>query len=292
MIDDHIVNRSYRIYVDETGLETWQGHSLFGFAGVTGFGAEILRADRAWKRMKSEHFGGANVALHASRDVLTTEQQDAISTFFRAIHLRRFSYLCMAPPLNLPGVNALGAMRDFLMNEVMEHVSQLPKAPTDVAIVFETSERLSPKIIETFPGLSFTVEAPGEVADGEERQIVVGFTDKALGISTLEMADQIAYRAQKEVRRALPITNPAPEFLAVFPNHRSPYAKLILMQVTAVKYESHGVTYTFPEPRKVGFRFEGHRGIEAANRWLAQMPHDQAEQMLGLRPSDGDEPSS
>lgn len=290
--DDHIVNRSYRIYVDETGLETWQGHSLFGFAGVAGFGAEILRADRAWKRMKSEHFGGPNVALHASRDVLTAEQQDAISTFFRTFRLRRFSYLCVAPPLALPGVNALGAMRDFLLNEVIDHVSQLPKVPTDIAIVFETSERLSPKIIETFPGLSFTVEAPGDIDHGAERQIVTGFTDKSLGLTTLEMADQIAYRAQKEVRRSVPITNPAPDFLAVFPNPRKPYARLVLMEVTAVKYESHGVTYTFPEPQKVGFRFEGEKGIQAANRWLAQMPRDQAEQLLGLKTSREDEQSS
>jgi hypothetical protein len=290
--DDHIVSRSYRIYVDETGLETWQGHALFGFAGVAGFGGEILRADRAWKRMKSEHFGGEDVALHASRDVLTDAQQEAISNFFRTSRLRRFSYICEAPPLALPGMDALKAMRGFLVNEVVDHVAQLPKVPDDIAIVFETSERLSPKIMETFPGLSFTVEAPGDVADGVERQIVTGFTDKAIGLATLEMADQIAYRAQREVRRTLPITNPVPAFQAVFPDPPRPYAKLILIQVASVKYESSGVTYAFPEPGKVAFRFEGSKGLAAANRWLAQMPRDQAERMLGLQSPRGDEQTS
>lgn len=120
--DDHVVSRSYRIYVDETGLETWQGHALFGFAGVAGFGTEILRADRAWRRMKREHFGGEDIALHASRDVLMDTQHEAISNFFRTSRLRRFSYICEAPPLALPGIDALKAMRDFLVNEVVDHV--------------------------------------------------------------------------------------------------------------------------------------------------------------------------
>ncbi|MEW6018618.1 MAG: hypothetical protein AB1760_11150 [Pseudomonadota bacterium] len=288
-MNDHIVGRSYRIYVDETGLETWQGHTLFGFAGVAGFGSEIFRADRSWKQMKREHFGKAELPLHASRDALTDKQIDAISTFFSTGFLRRFAYICLAPPLALPGLDALRAMQDFLLNELMDHILQLPKLPIDVAVVFEASDRLSPKIMESFPGLSFTVEAPGEADDGAERHIVRGFADKSLGLAALEMADQIAYRAQREVRRALPITDPTPEFLAIFPKNRTPHARFVIMDVTEVKYESSGVSYTFREPGKVRLHFEGQEGMKAANRWLAQMSREQADQVLGWSGLGGDD---
>ncbi len=240
--------------------------------------------------MKREHFGGEHVALHASRDRLTGAQEEAIANFFRASQLRRFSYICEAPPLTLPGVDALNAMRGFLMEEVVDHVCQLPKLPEDLAIVFETSQRLSPKIIETFPGLAFTLDESGHEEDGVERQVVTAFVDKAVGLPTLEMADQVAYYVQREVRRGLPIVDPATTFQAIFPDPRPPRARLILMRVASAKYESNGVTYTFPEPGKVGFRFEGLEGLAAANRWLAQMPFDEAARVLGLQNRRSDVP--
>ncbi|WP_309603974.1 hypothetical protein [Phenylobacterium sp.] len=281
--DDHITRLSYRIYVDETGLETWRGHSLFGFAGVAGYGPEILRVDRAWKRLKRDHFGGEEARLHASRDVLTAEQQLAIDAFFSTTRLRRFAYICEAPPMALPGVDALKAMRGMLVKEVVDHISSLPKIPDDIAIVFETSERLSPQIMDIFPGLAFTVDAP-DLPRPLKRQVVTAFTDKKVGVATLEMADQVAYQAQREHRRGIPIADPGPAFRSVFPDPRPPYAKFMLMRIASAAYADQGLTCTFEEPGMVGFRFEGEKGLAAANRWLARMPAEQAVKVFGLRP--------
>jgi hypothetical protein len=281
--DDTIVRLSYRIYVDETGLETWRGHGLFGFAGVAGYGPEILRVDRAWRRMKRDHFGGEGTALHASRDVLTSEQQDAINAFFSTSRVRRFAYICGAPPMQLPRVDALKAMRSILVQEVVDHISGLPKIPDDIAIVFEASERLSPQIMATFPGLAFTVEGP-DLPQRIQRQVVTGFADKRLGLAALEMADRVAFQAQREYRKGLPIREPSVAFQCLFPELRPQYAKFTIMRISTAAYADQGLTYIFEKPGTVAFRFEGEKGIAAANRWLASMSAEEAERMLGLRP--------
>jgi hypothetical protein len=77
------------VFVDETGHEEFadRNYPVFGFGGcaVPAFVApDVL--ERPWREMKECHFGGPDVALHASDlQSPTGEQLEALSAFFRGL---------------------------------------------------------------------------------------------------------------------------------------------------------------------------------------------------------------
>jgi len=206
--------RTLVVALDETGQEEFKNVDLFGLSGVAGFGIQLMRAERRWRHMKRDHFGGEGQVLHGSGRKMTQAQLDAIGRFFATSHLPRFAFL-MAKPDNMPAeYNALHALRGFLIEQLVRFVGDRDVLPDNIVIVVERSQRLEPKLKEVFPGLKLEV-------DGKEIPILAVLEEKGSGWAPLEMADQVSHRAQRQFRFS---GQERPEwFEAVFPRG-APYA--------------------------------------------------------------------
>ena len=82
-------------FIDETGHEDFADpkYPVFGLGGcaVMSSGADISVND-AWRSMKAEFFGGANIPLHANElDNPTPQQLAALSRFFTDQKFARFA---------------------------------------------------------------------------------------------------------------------------------------------------------------------------------------------------------
>jgi hypothetical protein len=180
------------VFVDETGHEEFAdpNYPVFGFGGcaVPAFAAtDVL--EQPWREMKQCHFGGADVALHAS-DLRnsTPEQLEALSAFFRDNRFGRFA-VTMCRDVSLPeGKSAIEVMRGALRERWGELASRVVPAPVEVAFLFEASKRGSP-LIEKYFG-------PTIVHVGAQRiPTHNGFIEKRFGLEGLEVADFIAQAA-------------------------------------------------------------------------------------------------
>jgi hypothetical protein len=117
------------VFVDETGHEEFAdpNYPVFGFGGcaVPAFCcADVL--ERPWREMKERHFGGADVALHAS-DLRqpTPEQLEALGAFFRAKRFGRFAVI-MCRDVSLPeGESPIQAMRGAVRDRWSELASRV-----------------------------------------------------------------------------------------------------------------------------------------------------------------------
>ena len=180
------------VFVDETGHEEFAdpNYPVFGLGGcdVPAFAApDVL--ERPWREMKERHFGGADVALHAS-DLRhrTPEQLEALGAFFRDNRFGRFA-VTMCRDVSLPeGESPIQAMRGALRDRWSELASRVDPTPVEVAFLFEASERGSP-LIERYFG-------PTIVHVGAQRiPTHNGFIEKRFGLEALEVADFIAHAA-------------------------------------------------------------------------------------------------
>jgi hypothetical protein len=121
------------VFVDETGHEEFAdpNYPVFGFGGcaVPAFAApDVL--ERPWREMKERHFGGADVALHAS-DLRhpTPEQLEALGAFFRDHRFGRFA-VTMCRDVSLPeGESPIQAMRGALRDRWSELASRVDPTP-------------------------------------------------------------------------------------------------------------------------------------------------------------------
>ncbi|MEJ0075032.1 MAG: hypothetical protein WDO17_06245 [Alphaproteobacteria bacterium] len=162
-----IGRRTLLVVLDETGQEDFKATPgkvgkpvVFGLAGVIGLGPSFVLAEKRWRAMKKTWWGGEDAPLHGSGAMLSREQLDAVSDFFRRSRLGRFAYLMKRPPLIVPGTNALNLMRTPLLRELMKFICSPPVLPDDIVLMFEHSERLAPKQVELLPG--FTIEVDGK----------------------------------------------------------------------------------------------------------------------------------
>lgn len=242
-----IRNDTFAVFLDETGHEEFKSDGgLFGFAGVAGYGVELARAQRKWRAMKVAQFHGSDARLHASGAMISPEQLATISQFFSESRLGRFAYILEEPPIELPG-NALTMLSHFLGERLLDALGLLTTTPKDIVICFEQSDRLLPKLLEAVPGLSLTVE-------GREIPCVLQITPKGAGCEHLEMADQVAHRAQRQFRETDGVL--LPEFEAVFPSRRPPYAKFGAMRVAAVKKGEWEIVFDSPTTARVRYEFK------------------------------------
>jgi len=242
-----IRNGAFAVFLDETGHEEFKGDGrLFGFAGVTGYGAELVRAQRKWRAMKAAHFGDAQEKLHASGTMMSQEQLDAISEFFAANRIGRFAFLLEEPPIELPG-NALTLLREFLGERLLDALDTLTTTPTDIVICFEQSDRMLPKLLEAVPGLTITIE-------GKNIPCTLLITPKDAGSEHLEMADQIAHRAQRQFREQGALIYP--EFEAVFPATKPRHAKYGAMRIGSVRRGEWEIMFDTPTTARVRWSFK------------------------------------
>jgi hypothetical protein len=93
-------------FCDETGHELFADPAfpVFGFGGVAIMAGAIPQTISApWRKMKAEHFGGADVPLHAA-DLRspTTTQIAALTRFFKFQAFGRFS-VALTSKTTVPG---------------------------------------------------------------------------------------------------------------------------------------------------------------------------------------------
>lgn len=237
-----IRNGTFAVFVDETGHEEFKADGrLFGFAGVAGYGAELVRSQRKWRAMKAAHFGGATEKLHASGPMMSREQLDAISQFFAETRIGRFAYVLEEPPIELPG-NALTMLRDFLGERLLDSLDTLTTTPTDIVICFEQSNRLLPKLLEAVPGIKVSIE-------DKDIPCTLLITPKDAGSEHLEMADQVAHRAQRQFREKS--GSVYPEFEAVFPASKPRHARYGAMRIASVQRGEWEIVFETPTTARV-----------------------------------------
>jgi len=225
--DADVGRRTLCVAIDETGDEEFKSRErFFAIGGVAGLGVELLRAEQQWQKMKSLSFGGPDMPIHASDKILSREKLDAISEFFKKSRLVRFVYIIRRPPVMPPSINALHILRPMLLEELARAVGDMPVLPDDIVISIEASERLSPKIIGAFPPMSMTV-------DGRRIPMVGLFTPKLPPKPLLEMADQVAWRAQRQYKEYNPKDEIMPEFVSVFPRNL-PHARYKEIRVASI----------------------------------------------------------
>jgi hypothetical protein len=132
-------------FVDETGHEEFADPNfpVFGIGGcaiMAGAIDPVLR--QPWRAMKERHFGGADVALHASDlHFPTPEQLNALAVFFREQSFGRFAVTMNATTKLPPGKKPIEIMPGALRKRWEELTPRFGPMPVEVAFMHEASER-------------------------------------------------------------------------------------------------------------------------------------------------------
>ncbi len=228
----------FHVFCDETGQFDFSNGSLFGIAGVAGFGTQLALAERRWIDMKRQHFGGADASLHGSGEKMTGSQLAAIGEFFRATRITRFAYVMSCPPLRIEGLDAIHALTNQLIERYMIAVDRIKRVPSSLTITFELSDATSPLIAASVPGLK--VDFP----NGTSVPVQYGFCPKSANSPFLQMADQVAHRAQRQHRSGFdgPLLK---EFTSVFPRVGAPHAPFVMIRLQEFSASTTGPRISF-----------------------------------------------
>jgi hypothetical protein len=151
--DFRVMPEDVVILIDETGHEDLglASHPVFGFGGIAVSGRRAGMLDRGWKQLKGEYFGDPEITLHASTLHPNSRQIEAFRSFFRRRFLR-FAVLLKQPILHPEGADFIRLVVDVLKQELGQILanSRFP-IPGKIVLLFEASERLSPKMVESTP---------------------------------------------------------------------------------------------------------------------------------------------
>ena len=131
-------------FSDETGHEPDPNYPVFGFAGCAAFAAAIDQQIReSWRNLKQNHFGSADIPLHAA-DIgdATPEQMNAIGEFFRKQRFGRFAVTAAAGSQFPPNMRPFNVFPDALRRQWQE--SRSPIDQVEMAFIHEASERGDP----------------------------------------------------------------------------------------------------------------------------------------------------
>lgn len=225
----HVKRTTLCVAVDETGCEDFS-QPVFGFGGIAGNSVALACLERSWNRMKDIHFGGRDEPLHASGTSFTSQQIDALNRFFAQRWFFRFAFIFGCPIVQLKGMDAIKLMRGFISEEFLKAFAQLDPLPKDVQFVFESSERLAPKVMAAMPGGTITIEGEPPIP------VICGFMDKLPPTAMLEVADFVVNTAQSQVRFGKGKIRK--DFLAVFHEAGAPCSFYREMQLAKLAKEN------------------------------------------------------
>lgn len=206
-------------FIDETGHETFADglYPIFGIGGCAVISsAADAEINSPWRAMKAEHFGGADVPLHAADLRAPTEEQlSALATFFKNRKFARFAVTLSAstkiPEGSVPYDYAAGLLR----NRFQDLLLRVRPLPAEVAFLHEASSRGDQLVERHFGGHVIKI-------DGRVVPVHKGLVHKSAGMTALEVADFIMHAAG---RRALHLHRDGEaavqkDFVAVF--HANP----------------------------------------------------------------------
>jgi hypothetical protein len=193
---------SLLVFVDETGHEHFAdvNHPVFGMGGCA------VMADQyeqeiviPWKAMKAEHFGGADIPLHAC-DLprrLPQEQIDAMNGCFR----RRFAKFA-AVAKNVTSMPAGMEPYTLVALALMKRVADVARwQPMDrVVFIFESSQRLNSLADRHFPQMGLEEQRGDAVV---AIPIELCRMDKTQTEPGLEVADFLVHTSGGLVRQRL-----------------------------------------------------------------------------------------
>jgi len=184
-------------FCDDTGHEDFQDRNfpVFGIGGcgiMAGAIEPVLK--QPWRAMKAAHFGGPDVPLHASELRHPTQSQlDALNRFFREQEFCRFG-VTITPTCKLPaGVTAYHTVSRSLHKRWEELTPRVRPTPTEVAFIFEASERGDALVQRYFSDIVVTIA-------GNRVPIHLGIMPKWAGDEALEVADFIVHTAGTQAR--------------------------------------------------------------------------------------------
>src|SRR6516225_3876027 len=148
-------------FCDDTGHEDFRDRSfpVFGIGGcaiMAGAIEPVLK--RPWRELKAEHFGGPDVALHASALRNPTQAQlDALNRFFREQEFCRFG-VTITPNCQLPtGLTTYHVVSRSLHKRWENLTPRFRPTPAEVAFIFEASERGDALVQRYFSDIVVTI---------------------------------------------------------------------------------------------------------------------------------------
>lgn len=181
-------------FVDETGHEELSdpNYEVFGFGGCAiPAGAAEEQIYRPWRALKAEHFGGANLPLHAA-DLgnPTSAQLQALESFFKYQKFGRFGAIVTSKALLRDGLKPYDVLPGALRKRWEEIASRMQPTATEVALLHEASMRGDPLVQRYFGRSIVTV-------NGRSVKVHHGLMPKS-ALEGLEVADFIAQAAGRQ----------------------------------------------------------------------------------------------
>lgn len=136
------------VWLDETGDEGLSdpGHPVFGLGGCATLVTDYRTTIQVpWHRMKQDHFGGAEVPLHAAKRGLTQGQVEALAGFFRASSCHRLAVIVADKRLVESDYRPYNIVLDQLMVTVLDLAFPGGRQVAGrIVLIFEDSERGRP----------------------------------------------------------------------------------------------------------------------------------------------------
>jgi hypothetical protein len=166
---------------------------VFGFGGVAIMAGAIQQTISVpWRKMKAEHFGGADVALHAADlRAPTAAQIEALTEFFKFQEFGRFA-VTLTSKSTVPGHLALHNVVSAAIKKRWEELAtRMNPMPTEVAFFFEASQCTDELIQRYFSPIHVTIQQNVVPAH-------YGLIDKSSGDPALEVADFIIHTAGRQ----------------------------------------------------------------------------------------------
>jgi hypothetical protein len=185
-------------FIDETGHEEFADPNfpVFGMGGCGLLAAAVEQNLRTpWRAMKGRHFGGADVALHASELLAPTDAQvAALGEFFETRPFGRFA-VTMTSKTKLPNeVKPIEVMPGLLRRRWEALTPRFEPPPVEVAFIHEASDRGN-DLLEKYFGPSIV-----HIGDTE---VKVHHAIMPKGDEALEVADFVIQSAGCQAKRGI-----------------------------------------------------------------------------------------
>jgi hypothetical protein len=180
------------IFMDETGHETFAGdHPYYAVGGCGILGIHHASVSAQWRELRRVINGNPDAPLHAADLEYTPENLAAVSQFFKSPGFARLGVAATNKTNFAVDMHVMAAVMGTLKQQIARLVAATPC--TQVALIFESSERGDPLVRQYFGELGLMEE---------ERPIPIEhcFMPKSANEPGLEIADFIANAAGTQTR--------------------------------------------------------------------------------------------